>query len=380
MTTSSTTTELPLTSSDACNDAATCPQCGSAESWGSGSWCPACGYYPKFADHMPAQRIPAEPEAEPADDQARVPAWAVILLGGIAIIVVGSLGVRLWVYLNGGRRAFFALGEMLIGFCCLGSASLFALWHCRRSNKNASVFDVVCNPVNLWQTTLEYMPTTRKRLWFATWGLTMIIAANVCVGGIRYSGLWTNDWGFKSPPRKRNLLAQAVAASQGGKKTARDDGDLMEELDKYKENQAAGRPATPPTVEGVVYGFLADETLELGRILVARHKAGQLQHCAVIAGHTIDDASYTALARMAAENLDTEPAIRSLLNANWVRPVIRMKLRFEGVAGEGELVNPRFVSLPALDQDKRDKRAAEPRRRDRADALADAVNSLRPAD
>lgn len=339
----------------------TCPKCKSKEPWGENSWCPACGYYPKFASQI-AEPPTIDPETdvvEPMSEEEHVsenalgnlPQWMWIMGAGVLAIILFSAGVRAWIHFNGGRRAFFALGEMLLGFVSVGGASIFAWKQCRKGDQNLSLANIVTNPIYIWQPTLEHMPETRKRLWFLAWGITMIITSNLIIGGIKYSGIYTNDWGFKQP--KRNLLAEGASQLGGmGKAT---DKDLLEELEEYKEKKAAGLPAEPPKVDVVVYGVLADEHLEMGRILVARRRKGLLSHAAVLRGSDLEEEDYTVLERRVSENLTEEPAVASFLNAIWVKPIINLKLTFEDMVG-GELVEPRFHSIERFNKKTKEKK------------------------
>jgi hypothetical protein len=338
-----------------------CPKCKSQGSWGENSWCPECGYYPKFAggeipEPIVLQSAETE-ELEPTKTEvaaAAMPQWMKILFGGVLLIVAANVAVRVWVYFNGGQRAIFSLIEMLIGLGMFCGASVMAWKECKKSDKRMSIADVVTNPFNVWQPTLARMPATKNRVFCATWGLTMFLTAILILGGIRWSGLYTNDWGFKQP-KKRNLLAEAIGSLKtNGPGSAE---DLLEALDEYKQKIADGIPAEPPTVNGYVYGVLPDESLALGRILVAHRRGGILKHCAVLHGTAIQDSDnkkdYAILERIIAENIIAEPAVSSHLNATWVKPVIRLKLTYADIVGDGELVEPTFYALETQKQKKK---------------------------
>lgn len=335
----------------------TCPQCGSAEPWGTNSWCPDCGYYPKFSSADP-KPVAAEPAADEEEVEAEgMPSWAIVLIVGMVVIMFGSLGTRAWVHFNGGQRAWVALYEMIIGFGFVGTTSVLALIRRRKADNNLTLFDAISNPVSVWRPVLEEMPETRKLVWFGSWGLTMILAANVCVGGIKYSGLYTNDWGFKQPKRKKSNLMGAIAEVAGEKKKSKEEEEVEEELEEFLEAKRSGAPAKPPVINTFVYGFLADDSHELGRILLAHRKGGRLLHAAVIKGSDLDDETYTVLERMVGENLTEAPAVSSSLNAYWVKPTIKVRMTFEGFAGGGELLKPSFKSLEAMDKSQSRKTA-----------------------
>ena len=382
-----------------------CPQCKSTSSWGENSWCPECGYYPKFAglntpapepveepeptptmqesisinppppptldsdtvvldtDTVPDMVVPGnlrQPETAEADEATPektdgIPSWAKVLAGGIVAIILGSIAVRVWIHINGGRRALFAIGEMLTGVACILGGTIFEFIQCRKSDKDLSVFAIVMHPIDLWRPAFEQMPETRKRVWILSWGITMIFAANILVGGIKYSGIYTNDWGFEQPKTNKLVIGPEALAGLGNEK----DVDLEQVIEEYRQALAAGQPVEPPTVDGIVYGVLADGNLEMGRILVARRR-GKLKHCATILGTELEEDDYDRLLTMVSENLTTEAPVSTFLNATWVKPIIRMKLTFADAVGS-ELVDPRFHSLeaPAYKKEKKEEESQD---------------------
>lgn len=334
-----------------------CPKCHTAEPWGQNSWCPSCGFYPKFASEAElaaAAEAQAEPPQSPAEieepeNPGSLPEWMQVTIAGIFLILIASAGYRAWAYFNGGSRALVAISQMGIGFAMVLGASIRAWWQCRKSDRRMGLADVVTNPFYIWQPTLEQMPETRRRVWIAIWGVTMIFAANVVVGGFKYSGLYTSDWGFEQPESDRNLLAEALQHLKKGGGDDVDAEELIEDLKQYQAQLAAGLPAEPPTTEVCVYGFLRDGDYEIGRLLVARRSKGLLKHCAVLKGQDIYQSdggeNYTVLTRVVAENLTEEPAVSSMLNATWVRPSVQINVTFEDIVGDGELVGPKFHSI-----------------------------------
>jgi hypothetical protein len=158
------------------------------------------------------------------------------------------------------------------------------------------------------------MPATKNRVFCATWGLTMFLTAILILGGIRWSGLYTNDWGFKQP-KKRNLLAEAIGSLKtNGPGSAE---DLLEALDEYKQKIA----------DGVLHGTAIQDS--------------------------DNKKDYAILERIIAENIIAEPAVSSHLNATWVKPVIRLKLTYADIVGDGELVEPTFYALETQKQKKK---------------------------
>lgn len=244
------------------------------------------------------------------------------MIAGVVLILGASVAYRVYIYYNGGHRALVALGEIFAGLGLIFGANVAALKQCRKANSRLSVFDAIASPLYLWQNTLEYLPATRKRVWCAAWGITLVVAGHLCVGGFKYSGIWTNDWGFEQP----------------GPRPAAE----TEQLDTTKEN----------TVSCVIYGYLENDSYECGRILLARNGNRGMQHCAVIHGKDLPEEDYAALERLVAEYQTDEPSIESKFNANWVEPGIQVTLRISGFAPNGELLNSSYKRLRVVTEDE----------------------------
>ena len=369
-----------------------CPKCRSKEPWGVNSWCPSCGFYPKFADRnfqvpepvepatpqvQPETEGPAEIEGPPEPDSelepttapeaiskpvaiepptrpqrqtrpaevvnafevrqqaAKFKQWLRVLTCGVGFIIVCSLGLRFTSLLSDIRPAFFACVEIMVGCGFMFVGSVLISNQLKLNPGHGSAFAVFTQPRKLWKPTLEQVPKTQKPAWFFAWGITMIVAANVLVGGIKYSGITTGDWGFETSD---------FATATGGDAVA--DEKLLKELKQYASSEGAEAKPSQPTIDSVIYGVLKDKQGNVERILMARKIDGQLKHCAIIRSGTLAEADYQKLQSLVSEHIVEEAPLKSSLDATWVTPVVGFKLTFGGFVGP-ELVNAKFHSFTA---------------------------------
>ncbi len=322
-----------------------CPQCGSSEPWGENSWCPDCGFYPKFSSEPPkAKAVKTPGPAAPAPESSgKLPKWAYPMLIGVGVIILGNIALRVLLYLNGGPRSLIAMLELLSGLGVAFGATIIAWKEARKRDKRVTLLDCVTSPLSVWQPTVDDLPATHKRVWSLAWGLTMALCSVVVIGGLRLAALYEDDWGFEAP---KKVVVEGPSTDKALKV-------LKDQVVEYEENKKAGKAPEPPTARVLIYGYLSDNGSELGRILIALKRGGRFKHCGLLKGKDLSEEDYRILLRRVRAYPAEESAVWSVLNANWVQPIVFAEVTYKDVMDSGHLVEPSVEKLiaPRLPED-----------------------------
>ena len=324
-----------------------CPQCGSSESWGENSWCPDCGFYPKFATEQPAPKaavMKSTPTAAAQERSGKLPKWTYPMLIGVGAIIIGNITLRVLLYLNGGPRSLLSMLELLTGLGVALGATIIAWKEARKRDKRVSLLDCVTSPLSVWQPTVDDLPETHKRVWSLVWGLTMVLCSVVIIGGLRFAALYEDDWGFEAP---KKVVVEGPSTDKALKV-------LKAQVVEYQEKKKAGESPEPPTARVLIYGYLSDNGSELGRILIALKRGARFKHCGLLKGKDLSEEEYRILLRRVRAFPAEESPVWSVLNANWVQPIVYADVTFKDVMDSGHLVEPSVEKLiaPKLPEDE----------------------------
>src|SRR5262249_38120785 len=150
-----------------------CPRCGTpyANSANKG-WCLSCGYFPE-----------KEEATGPAVE--KIPAfgpWCWYLLAGVVgIIVISTLG-EVMLPRHCLARAWWGTSQLGLGIVIVIFADILAYLYVLPTGTQVSFVEALF-PVQLWVSTFELLPKTRKPVCLLGWGVTTILAAVFLVGG-----------------------------------------------------------------------------------------------------------------------------------------------------------------------------------------------------
>ncbi|WP_417851452.1 hypothetical protein [Thalassoglobus sp.] len=174
----------------------TCPGCDSTEPWGGSSWCPKCGYYPKFGKKV----VDLGDEEESAEEVKldtktmlqMVPRWAYVLIGGLIALLVESVAVRV-AFPSVQDRSPIAIFQIFIGVNVLGLAHMRAYMIASELNEDINFISIFWSPTVIWKTIFERMPEVRKTVMAGSWGLAAVLYAVLFVG-LDYGNLFHPDY------------------------------------------------------------------------------------------------------------------------------------------------------------------------------------------
>jgi hypothetical protein len=191
----STSTEAPV-----------CPRCqqGPLVDPNGLGWCKACGYCRSLEEER-AKDPPPEAAAGEASTAKKtrpsvgglvelgeavykLPSWVWVLLAGMAGFALVSLLPSKKLPLDSLERAVWCTLQIAMGLLLILAAQFWAVIQIAPHDERVSARDVLL-PARLWGLVFKRMPAMRLPVWFAGWGLSLILSAVLIIGGLSY---WMN--------------------------------------------------------------------------------------------------------------------------------------------------------------------------------------------
>lgn len=173
----------PVIEPDASSTAKTgCPSCGFEGSWGMGSWCPQCGYFPRLGRN--GEAVPNEldkgDELPPAPWEL-VSGWVWILIGGMLAIVVQSLLLPV-VLRDPFQRGSAALTQVFVGILLGVTSQVRAYILGSKTSENFAFYSILTSPIGIWRGAVKLLPGSKKVFFMAAWGWTAALSGSLLVG------------------------------------------------------------------------------------------------------------------------------------------------------------------------------------------------------
>lgn len=177
--------------------AVSCPRCSQPLIDPSGlGWCKACGYCRSLGEEQklappskpaPAKAAPTKPVV-PGLAPARKPIWAVIMLAGIIVVAATTFALSRYVTLKPLSRAQWTTFQMLAGLALMFVGQFIGLIRLAPEDPSLTFKDAIF-PFHLFGVICKHLPRGQWALNLSSWGLTLIVSALACVGGL---GHWFN--------------------------------------------------------------------------------------------------------------------------------------------------------------------------------------------
>jgi ATP dependent DNA ligase C terminal region len=333
-----------------------CPRCASKlvdpESLG---WCPKCGYCRSLEAEAAKKVLQESPAAKPLsrfgyaeffDMVAKLPRWCWVLLGGIVIIAIASVGLNLALPTGlSFARALCSTAALVIGLLAILAAQVWALIIIAPDDDHLGFKDAIIS-ARLWGLTIRRLPTTERQVWIGCWGAASALCAVLIVGGLPY-------WYQFYKPKKiaGTTLLQAVSemskdTKEGAENLEKAVSDFADKQDlTKKKTENPNEPDTRSTVQCVVIGYTLDSKKQIDSLLLATLVDEKLQYVgSVYRGFSPEDSK--ELLRLLGPLESPTPLIRGVAKtAVWVKPKIFCDIHQSGFSKDGQLVKPTFAAL-----------------------------------
>jgi hypothetical protein len=169
-----------------------CPRCKKplADPCGLG-WCQSCGYCRSLEEDR--ARLPLDKPVAKDQSAALLPStpplkfawWPVVLLVGVALLAAACYAASRHYPLTALQRAAWTSIQIAAGVALIFAGQCYALIVLAPKDEGLNFTDAVV-PFKLYGLIFRNLPRTRLTLWFTSWGLTLVVSALICVGGLGY--------------------------------------------------------------------------------------------------------------------------------------------------------------------------------------------------
>jgi hypothetical protein len=174
---------------------ATCPRCKKplADPGGLG-WCQACGYCRSLEEdraRLPLDKPAAKSSAEVAPAgmmPQKSSVWAIVLFAGVVVLGVGCFAASRYFALTPLQRALWTSIQILAGVAIMITGQCYALLIIAPKDGTLHITDAIV-PFRLYSLMFKHLGRACVGIWCGGWGLTIVLSALICVGGL---GHWLN--------------------------------------------------------------------------------------------------------------------------------------------------------------------------------------------
>jgi hypothetical protein len=168
-----------------------CPQCQKplVDPHGLG-WCQACGYCGSLGAVVSAPKPsaaagPEDAEASSASSTGQSPPWTLALLVGVVVLATATWAISRSVPLRPLPRATWTTVQVIAGVLVMLVGQCYGVIRVAPEEATLHAIDVIV-PFRLYGMIFSRLPKLCSVLFFAAWGLTLIVTALLFVGGLQH--------------------------------------------------------------------------------------------------------------------------------------------------------------------------------------------------
>lgn len=262
-----------------------CPRCKvkliSPESLGM---CPSCGYCRSLEEGK--DKVPSPPKrkgpsffglVEFCQLLSLVPLWFWVLVGGMAIVVVGTMYGPRNLLAEGPPRAWWGTVQFVLGVLLLAVAQGGALTKVAAQDEGVGPMDVIL-PGRVWRLVLERLPQTRALVWMVCWGFTLTFSA-LFLSGVPFTGLTGPDEGLLARELREALKAMNEDDWISLRASAEDDVKAASTSPAPQEPEGKD---TRPIRQCAVVGYTRDAEGKPAGLIVAAPEKGRLRYVGIV--------------------------------------------------------------------------------------------------
>lgn len=362
-----------------------CAQCNVEMSWGTTSWCPACGYYPRLGTQVEVDAEMVEVvDAAPDSPWAMLPPWSRTLLAVGVAALVEIVAVAILLGETPYRPAVGAL-HVLVGLLLMSVAHVRAYFYAVMADDKVGLADLFVNPLQVWRPVMRALPRTNAMLCAVCAGSILLLGGLTMISSDAYRI-------FEIGPRRRK---KAVAMNPGAAlaRAAKPDEDV-EDLDEAMTEFAETRPLSDDTaaaddqpsgddnqearsprrsdsgkktaeksetdaaaatdesnrkenrLDCVVFGYQPASDGSVASLLLAANPEGTgFRYVGLVSWSELSSSERTLLEAFVRRSPSSSAAVKCSLDAFWVEPTSHCEITFESWSSDGQMVDPQWQGL-----------------------------------
>jgi hypothetical protein len=144
-----------------------------------------------------------------------VPRWLWLLAGGMLLLFVVSITVRL-ACADSPVRFWWTVGQMALGFIAFCVAHLLAYMYGAAQSDRVGPLDALIKPLGTWHPVLFSLPKTCKIVCTGAWSLAAIVLAFFLIDGIDFDALAESrkQEAVQNRKRRTNPMAYVIKSAQ----------------------------------------------------------------------------------------------------------------------------------------------------------------------
>jgi hypothetical protein len=270
------------------------------------------------------------------------PRWGYLVLGGILLIVGGSVAADHLLPPDSRDRAVWGTVQFLFGLAGWFGAEMWAMSFLTRERDRGDPLglkDLVL-PDRLWGQTFRRLPETSNQICAGFWSLCLLLTGAFVVGGLTY---WLPS---KNEPGRGGKAIVGKINPRDARGSADQDEEGGEDPEMAEGDDAKADP-NQKTTSCQVVGFRTQNG-ELYQLVVATAQGDELRYSGVV---NVDyPVEQRAELRRRLMRLELANSIFSglKLKARWVRPEVSCQVKHAGFDEEGLFKDPQLVRLPSV--------------------------------
>jgi hypothetical protein len=323
-----------------------CPRCDTKLTDPDGlGWCSQCGYCHSIEeesktlpDPTPKPVTSAKPSPlgvmEFGQLMSKLPSWVWVMIAGLLTVIGLSVAADELLPEVCLARALWSVLQMVLGFCGLVGAQLWAVLRYGSEDDKLGAKDIIL-PGAVWRVVIRRLPGSRVALWGGTWCLTGIICGAFIVGGFDY---WLELL------KEGNFRRMAAALDRSGEVVASNKEDTSNEV----ETPPTSLPEKPGKVESlcVVIGYQTDLSGNLTGLILATSSGNSLRFAGIVSEGLTPRQSRDLL-RSLSKLGRADPLIPglSIKGVQWVKPGVFCNVSHTGLDQKGQFQEPKFKEV-----------------------------------
>jgi len=325
----------------------TCPECGKPGLGKKEEWCTGCGFYPRLGIQIEVDPDPEEvtPSPETAIDVLKqTPMWVPVLIGGLLVLTLMSVAVRLLVPVDNMARPIWAISQYLLGTLLFVVVHIIAYLYAIIEDSTLSIADIFLRPFKVWGPTFNALPGTSRRVCLGAWGWAASALALSVVGGIPYHLLWEMG---PEEQAKVNLVqaiveqARSAEGDAGSLEEAIEDftgeaGDLEEE--ETEEVDPYEAPARDRHIDCLIVGYEPDGQGSFLSLALGAVRKGKLRYVGAVSNQYIAPDIRVEMMETMRQNEQDSPFIKARSTKfTWLAPKLACRIGFNAWNTSGRL-------------------------------------------